>query len=468
MKQSKEKDLFWGYVAQMFQFGAGVFVLPYVLHKLPTNQIAIWYIYITLMSFVSLLDFGFSGTITINVSYIFSGATKLSPEGIAKQITLDHPNYSLLKSMILTVKKIYRKISLISFITMGTIGSIYIYSVAGGKIETKVLATSWVIIVFSVAFNVYFMYYESLLVGSGKISDFKRITVISKFIYICVSYLALFFGLGLIGLAISNIVNVLIVRILSYYAFYTPENKIIIESTSEAQDLFPILWTNAKKSGMVSVGSFAITKINLFFVAGFLPLAQAAEFGLASQLIGFISGLANTAFYTLAPSLNGYRITNNMKMLKRSFAVGLFLLIAVFLVSGVPLLLLGNKMLLFFGSKTVLPSRIAIGWMLLTAFLEANHSISAGMITTGNTIPYVKPSIFSGIIIIISTFASLKFTSFGIIGVIGVQFVVQLCYNNWKWPYEMLKSINSSYHELLGIALSIIKDKCTRKMLWNR
>jgi len=463
MKQSKEKDLFWGYAAQMLQFGAGVFVLPYVLHKLPANQIAIWYIYATLMSFVSLLDFGFSGTIAINVSYIFSGATKLSPEGIVKQSTLDHPNYSLLKSMILTIKRIYRKISLASFIIMGTVGSIYIYLVAGGKIETKVLATSWAIIVFSIAFNVYFMYYESLLIGSGKISDFKRITVTSKLIYICVSYLALFFGLGLVGLAVSNIVNVIVVRVLSYYAFYTDENRTIIDSTSETQDLFPILWTNAKKSGMVSVGAFAITKANLFFVAAFLPLTQAAKFGLASQVIGFISGIANTAFYTLAPSLNGYRITNNLKGLKRGFAAGLFLLIIVFLLAGFPLLLFGNKILFLFGSKITLPSVVAVGWMLVTAFLESNHSISAGMITTGNTIPYVKPSIFSGVAVVIATFSMLRFTNFGIFGVIGAQFFIQLCYNNWKWPYEMLKNINSNYCELLCIALSLVKEKCTRK-----
>lgn len=463
MKQSKTKDLYWGYAAQIFQFGAGVFVLPYVLHKLPTNQIAIWYIYTTLMSFVALLDFGFSGTIAINVSYIFSGATKLSPEGIADQITLDHPNYALLKSIIITVKKIYRKISLTAFLVMGSVGSLYIHSISGKEVESKTLAISWMIVVLSITLNVYFTYYESLLIGSGKISAFKRIAIMSKIVYICTSYLTLFFGCGLIGLAVSNIANVLVVRILSYYAFYTPENKKLIELESETQDLFPVLWTNAKKSGIVAVGAFAITKANLFFVAAFLPLAQAAKFGLASQVIGFISGIANTAFYTLAPSLNGYRITNNLEGLKKGFAAGLFLLIIVFLLAGFPLLLFGNKMLILLGSKTVLPSMAAVGWMLVTAFLESNHSISAGMITTGNTIPYVKPSIFSGVAVVIATFAMLRFTNFGIFGVIGAQFAVQLCYNNWKWPHEMLKSISSNYCELLRIALSLVKEKCTRK-----
>jgi len=77
-----QKDIIWSYAAQIFNFGAGILILPIVLKKLQTDELAIWYAFMTLNSFIMLVEAGFSPTISRNISYVYSGAEKLIARGL--------------------------------------------------------------------------------------------------------------------------------------------------------------------------------------------------------------------------------------------------------------------------------------------------------------------------------------------------------------------------------------------------
>jgi hypothetical protein len=46
----------------------------------------------------------------------------------------------------------------------------------------------------------------------------------------------------------------------------------------------------------------------------------------------------------------------------------------------------------------------------------------------------------------------LKFTNFGLLGMILVQGVVQLCYNNWKWPMVVCKELETSFRGFVSLS----------------
>lgn len=104
-------------------------------------------------------------------------------------------------------------------------------------------------------------------------------------------------------------------------------------------------------------------------------------------------------------------------------------------------------MLGFVGSDTKL-----IPWPMLLTFgliylFELNHSIAATYLTTINKVPFVNAALISGISI--AVLAILLADSFGIIGLIIAQGVVQLAYNNWKWPIEAQRNLQSSFLETI-------------------
>jgi len=82
-------------------------------------------------------------------------------------------------------------------------------------------------------------------------------------------------------------------------------------------------------------------------------------------------------------------------------------------------------------------------------FLENNHSTFANIITLSNKVPFVSASIISGVMIIISSTLVLKFANVGIIGLILSQGIIQLAYNNWYWPYYVLKENNITIFDII-------------------
>ena len=72
--QITRRDIIWSYASYILQTGAGLLILPIILNKLPSNELAVWYIFLSITALVNLLDFGLQPTIMRNVSYIYSGA----------------------------------------------------------------------------------------------------------------------------------------------------------------------------------------------------------------------------------------------------------------------------------------------------------------------------------------------------------------------------------------------------------
>ena len=54
-----KKDVLWGYIAQFFNIGAGILLLPVILKLLPADILGVWYIFLTISSLVQMIDFGF-------------------------------------------------------------------------------------------------------------------------------------------------------------------------------------------------------------------------------------------------------------------------------------------------------------------------------------------------------------------------------------------------------------------------
>ena len=57
-----KKDVLWGYIAQFFNIGAGILLLPVILKLLPADILGVWYIFLTISSLVQMIDCGFQPT----------------------------------------------------------------------------------------------------------------------------------------------------------------------------------------------------------------------------------------------------------------------------------------------------------------------------------------------------------------------------------------------------------------------
>ncbi|MEG0795108.1 MAG: O-unit flippase-like protein [Odoribacter sp.] len=450
-----KKDVLWGYTAQFFNIGSGIILLPLILRLLSPELIGVWYIFLTISGLVQMLDFGFQPTFTRNVSYIFSGATQIQAEGLdEKTIRLTTPNYPLLKNLITEMKRFYRIISFGIILILLTLGSWYINNRTHHIPAHPEVMLAWLIYMISTVFNFYYSYYNALLTGKGLVKKNNQLIIITRAISLILAATGLLLGYGLIAVACANLCSIIINRILAVRFFYTKELKKILQTTlATSQKLLPIIWFNAKKVGISNLGGYFVQKGNLLFISMFLPLETVGSYGLTLNIITILSGISPLYLSTHLPEIYKDRIDHNMMEIRRIFGESILVYYLLYISGALVILISGNWILEFLHSKTLLIPLLPLSILLITQFLESNHGMAATLITTRNEVPYLKASLVSGFSIGILSLLSLSFTQWGITGVICLTGLVQISYNNWKWPLMVSHELEKSYPQLIKIGI---------------
>lgn len=449
-----KKDVLWNYIAQFFNLGAGFIVLPVVLRLLSAEEVGMNYLMLTVSSLVALADFGFAQQFGRNITYVFSGAQELKKEGMDGLVG-DTINYHLLAVVIDTAKYIYKKISVAVLIVMVTLGSLYMYRATDGFSTVHNSLLIWLLFSISTYFNMYFMYYGSLLTGAAMIMESKKATILNRLSYILIAFMLLFSGMGLMSIVVANIISPFVGRWYSYRQFYRKEMRDALQgekvSLKEIKETFNILWYNAKKLGINFLGAYGIQQSGMFIIGLYLPLNDVASYGLMCQLFQIATGLALGVFTTMLPNLYKYRVEGDIDRLISDFSFSTYIFLWVSVVSGAVIILIGEPILRLIKSSTALPVMLVMILYFIHMLLENFHSMCASMIVTNNEVPFVRAAIISGIIIIMCNVFTLQFTSLGLLGVVLGQLVVQSAYNHWKWPLWIFKELSLNPYKLVNM-----------------
>ena len=423
--------------------GAGVIVLPLILHYLSAEEIGLNYLMLTISSMVALIDFGFSPQIGRNITYALSGAKRVEREGLHDEANSE-PNYRLLAIVVEAAKFIYRRLSVVVLVLMLTLGTYYIHYVTHGFKDVDNSLWIWILFCISNYFNIYFIYYRSLLTGCGKIYESSVSIIISKLTYIIVCGILAICGFGLISIVAANMLAPLVLFLYSHINFYTQEMKSFLPDDicrDEIDKAITGIWYNAKKLGINSLGSFAILKLNIFLVGLFLPLPVVGSFGILTQVIPTLSSVATALFHSYQPQIASLQVIHDKDTISKRLSINVVVYWLIMIVGGITLIILLPWILRIIGSNADVPSMLISALYLIVMTLEGNHTIFATVIVTSNKVPFVSAGLFSGALIGVLMYLSLRFTTLGLLGVVLAQGLVQLSYNNWKWPKYVLDDL---------------------------
>lgn len=443
MFEVSKKTVLLSYVTQFFQYGVTLLILPVILTGLSSEDIGIWYLFLSVSSMVSLLDFGFNPSIQRNVAYVFSGAKKLLRDGYEPG-SQGFVDYFLLKSLLYTSKLIYRRISLCILILAGTFGTFYIYYSLGEKFTYYILYV-WLLFVVTTTLNFYYCYLLSFVKGRGKISDYNTIVILSKSAFLISLYLLIHYDCGVLSLVVATFINSLITIVFSKLVFLNASEKSALLSVSEsAKNLFNIIWLNAKNSGIVNVGVFLFSQTGIFLSGLFLSLNDVAQLGLTLQLFGVLIVICRVYLYTVIPKISSMWISSTVGEIRKLFIKSQIIGYAFFLGGMFVMLVWGNYVLAnIIHSNVLMPPTSVILLYGFFYLMEITHGNCCTLISTTNKIPFTKASIVAGLVACVLTIVFVKcnqgMTSFPLALVCG-----SLPYNSWKWPLETYKLLRDN------------------------
>ena len=470
------KDILSGYIAQLFNYGTGILVLPVILNKLSPEEIGMNYVMLSVGALANMTDFGFSGQIGRNVTYVLSGAQKIyrnEIEIIEKNNTID---YNLLRTIIDASKFLYKRLSLAVLCLLLTVGSAYMYYVTQGFKNVENSLIIWIAFSVSVYFNLYFLYYNSLLTGAALIMEQRLATIYSRLSYIVICFILIFSGLGLISVVTANLISPFVGRYYSYRSFYTkgmfanlPNRKTCKKDILSA---LSDIWATAKKSGTNTIGHYIGTQGSMFIAGFYLSLNLVAQWGLLTQLIGVVQGFSMNLCMSYYPEYCKYRLKGDKDSFIQKSSYSVVSMIIILALGGFLVILLAPILLELINSKTQLPSFGFMFSYLVFIIITCNAQAFAMMMTARNVIPSPKAILvtcFTQIMLTI-VFLYLNLAQWALL--LG-PLVSGCAYTLWKWMQLELNDmgISADKYYLLGlngcIAMAVSSAKKCIKYIRN-
>lgn len=439
-----KREIAWSYAGTAFMIGAGVLLLPFILHKMPQETVGIWNIFQAITFLVLLLDFGFRPTFARNISYIFSGVKTLQKEGVAHAESDAAVDYGLLKGTLVAMQRFYRWIAIGVFALLASAGTVYFYYILqkySGDRQDAMIA--WLLLIAINCYNLYTLYYDALLTGKGYVKRSQQINILGQTVYVGLAIGLIYAGYGLTAIVASQLISTVIRRVLTYRVFFTQELKAHLREVAprEPKEILQAITPNAVKIGLTQLGGFMVNKAAMLIAPLFVSLEMVACYGITVQVMDILARCATVFYQSYLPKLAQSRAENDIAQLQRSYLLCTGSLLAIYLVGGAMWLLLGEWALNLIGSQTHFVPALMLGVMLLISLLEHNHAVSAGFIMADNKIPFFIPSLMSGAATILLLWLLLSPLQMGIWGLILAPGIAQLAYQNWKWPSVVIKEL---------------------------
>lgn len=441
------KDFIWNFFATIFKISSSAILIPYILIKLPTEDVAIYTILITISSIIYILDFGFNPSFTRNVSYAYSGAIELKAVGFSEASPIGKVNDVLLSNIIFAMQWFYKKLAIVVGLTLIFGGSIYFYFVTESYpfSKTKIWIVYFIFVVSSV-YNIYTIYYESLLVGSGNIRYSKKILIIGQSVYICLSLFLIYLFESLWGVFFSQLISFLIVRLLSRLIFLRFNRNVCFgtlqENLKTKKFIKEVILPNAKKIGLTSIGGALITKASFVIGSLYLTLAEISSYGITIQILGIISVVSVVYLNTFLPKISEYRIKKNKTEILKITNKGLSFLVLIYVLSSPLIVYYGSEILTLIGSNTLLihPKPLLL-LLIFNFFIESIILFAGNVLLTKNYVPFYKASILSGIALVLLLLLLLNFFPKKLEVMVITPVIINMSYQGWRWLLEVYKDL---------------------------
>jgi O-antigen/teichoic acid export membrane protein len=439
---SEHRDLVAGVVAQMLQYGAALLLLPLIATRLSPTEIGVWYVFVTIQGLSTLVDFGFQPNIARAFAAAFAGSPELLREGVSPA-TANGPNLPLAAGILASSRRLYLVLATVTLALLLTAGTLYVSALVEGEASAPgPIRIAWSVFAAGIAINLYFLWAAPLLMGSDRVYQNYLSTIITRGGFSVLGAAALLVGGGLVALAAANLIAVAAGAAFVLFALRPVLRDLAAVSTPAEGHVLGSLWYNSSRTGLVLVGGFLINRANVLVFSTFVGLAASAQYAFTLQILSAGMAVAQLPTMVAVPRMTALRVQGRMDALARLFLIRHAFLLVAFALFAAAVGVVGQWALTLIGSHVSLMPPAIFALFSVVLLLELN-SINAGyLLSTGNRVPFVRSALVSGAAVLAGSLGAV-WLGWGVAGAVAAQGLVQLAYNNWKWPLEAWKELRA-------------------------
>ena len=429
-------------------------ITPLLLTKFSAEEIALWYLFNTVIAFSGMFDLGFAQTLIRYSSFVSAGIQNINDLSKKEAPCLGKSEYDINWNFFSDLLDVYRRIYLflmvIAFIVLAFFITLLINKTiveSGNIIENWI---SWTITIIGVCIALYGKRYDSILRGMNFISLINKyetlLNLIQGMLYVVVFFTRPKLIFLVIVLQFFTILLPLLKKIL--INIYIPE----IRSVSRSQigfnrDIFFICWEPTWKTGIMMFGTQGINYLAGIILSNFVRPELLASYLFSQRILQVCNQFSWAPFYSKIPLYNKLRIAGEIEKLKKSVLTdinrSLFVLVSLVCVVG----------LLVYPALNMIDSNIVfvepLLWVLLvvSVFVDRIQAMHGQVYMTTNDIKFYISTLMSGGLYIALLLLTIK--SFGVYSIPIVFIVSNISINVWFNIKYSLQSLGVQLKEYL-------------------
>lgn len=447
------------WISYLVKFGNAILLIPLVLIHLTAEEVAVWFVFLLVIGLANLADSGFGPSLIRATSYYFAGIEKITPTENFSEAELKKTsiNFKGIESLIQTSHILYLMLGLISAGLLLSVGSMIVSNTIEMTKNAQQLWLAFYLLIIHSFFSIQTIKFTAFLQGIDKVAEVKKIETLYESYNILFCITALLIGYGILGLVVVNITT----KILLFFAsrkqviqWFHRENKAFPTQMKFSGLFFKSIWPPTWRQGLMYYGSYLTTNGTALIAAQLTNPQLITSYLLTQKVLFFIRQISQAPLYSNLPKIFQMMARKELEELKKFCSARILSGLLLQLSAIILIFLFGNEILELFKKDISIISRPLLSIMSLGIMLELHHAFHAQIYMGSNKVPFLIPSILSGILIIF--FSLISAPIYDLWGLILTQFIVQLCINNWYPVFMNLKLLDWRFKDyIFSIATSL-------------
>jgi O-antigen/teichoic acid export membrane protein len=414
--------------ATFVRVGSQFLLLPAILVYLSPEQQATWWVFLALGNFANLADFGFGPAIARVYQFFWAGAEDFAEEGLPGHGNSREPNLQKIVILNRSVQYLYSRLSLVATLLLGIVGTLYLIGPITSSSESGRMWLLWGTFLLAIGFNFMTSHWQLACQGINKVRDLQMASLASGIGYVVTALVLLKLRFGLAALVFATFVRGAIIAVLTRRAFGRTVKQ--GESSSSPDiEMLRRLWPNAKKFGVVSIGSYLLANGSVLISRYFLDVKTTASLGLTVQVGNFLVSFASLWLAVKWPEITILRAQGKLIEMSNVFARRLALVVLSYIAAAICVYWFGNMLLEFKGTQTQLLAHPFLITYLTYVGLQMFYVQFGALTYTENVMPFFTIGLCTGVGVLVG---SLILTPiFGLWGLLVAPIIGEGVYSAW-------------------------------------
>ncbi len=449
LRRLRNSAVGWSWALNGLRLALGIILLPLVLRKLPTADLGMYYVFLSLAAIVPLVDFGFGPTISRFVSYAMGGAEALQAQGVAKAEGIRPPNYRLLWELLSTTRTLYRVLALGLLVVLGAWGTYVVELRIHETAAVPLTRLAWGVTLISAVWDIYSNWWEIFLRGMNLVKTAAQIAILATVVRLVLASVLLLFGWGLLSLPAASLLGSLVQRQLARRRCLQLLGAHPKPDRVDVKGNLRLMWPNAWRFGVQCVSGYLTVNANTMICVKALGLASNARYGLSVQLLSIAAGMAAVWITVKWPTIGQYYAGHDFSAIQKILRQRIWLQTLTFVCMAAFVLFCGPPLLHRFASGKQVLSAPWFGLLALCSFLDLHTSTWGTVILLGNRMPFLWYSVVTNILSLTLSLTLIHTTTLGLGALVLGPLLAGSVFNCWYWPLYGARTLGTNLFRAL-------------------